>query len=190
MRLVTPVPLLALLGLALALACSDAAGPTDSAGPAFKAGGRAGFGFNGSVKGFPTGEVRLTGGGSFDPTTGSNTVPGETSVASAGGFGCTATVGQGPLAGCLAGQGVRWDTEQLLASASFKCTGSDAAKAAVTDRHTAVLRADFYRAGDGNNESFTGQIIVSDRDLAPEIDGTQNLWVQGVGCGAAIVRFN
>jgi hypothetical protein len=55
-----------------------------------------GFGFNGSVKGFPAGEVRLTGGGSFDPATASNTVPIETSVASAGGFDCTAAVAQGP----------------------------------------------------------------------------------------------
>jgi len=60
----------------------------------------------------------------------------------------------------------------------------------VTDAHTAVRRADFYRAGDGNDESFTGQIIVADRDIAPDIPGVQNLWVQGVGCGTAIVNFN
>ena len=33
-------------------------------------------------------------------------------------------------------------------------------------------------------------MIVSDGDLAPGIDGIQNLWVQGVGCGTAIVNFN
>ena len=158
--------------------------------PAFQAGGRSGFGFNGSVKGFPTGEVRLTGGGSFDPTTATNVIPTETSVAAGGGFDCTTAVGQSCLAGCTAGQGVRWDTAQLLASTSFKCTGSDAAKPATTDDHTAVLLADFYRAGDGNEESFTAQMIVSDGDIAPEILGVQNLWVQGVGCGTAIVNFN
>jgi hypothetical protein len=182
--------LFALLAGSVTLACSDGTSPTDTVRPSFKAGGRSGFGFNGSVKGFPTGEVRLTGGGSFDPATASNTVPSETSVHSAGGFDCTTTIAQGPLAGCAAGEGVRWDTAQLLASTSFKCTGSDAAKLAVTGAHTAVLLADFYRAGDGNDESFTGQVIVSDGDLAGDIDGVQNLWVQGVGCGTAIVNFN
>ena len=191
MRSLAPVSLLSLLGLSLALACSDGTSPTDAVRPAFKAGGRSGFGFNGSVKGFPTGEVRLTGGGSFDPTAASNTVPNDTSVATAGGFDCTLTITQGPLAGCLKDQGVRWDTAQLLASTTFKCTGSDAAKPATTDEHTAVLLADFYRAGDGVDESFTAQMIVSDRDLAPDdIPGVQNLWVQGVGCGTAIVNFN
>ena len=117
-------------------------------------------------------------------------MPTETSVSSAGGFDCGTTVAQGPLAGCAAGEGVRWDTAQLLASTSFKCTGSGVAKPAVTGAHTAVLLADFYRAGDGDDESFTAQMIVSDGDLADDISGVQNLWVQGVGCGTAIVNFN
>ena len=190
MRPFAPRFLLALLGLSLVLACGDATNPTGAMRPAFKTGGRRGFGFNGSVKGFPTGEVRLTGGGSFDPATAKNTVPTRTSVVAAGGFDCTATVAQGFLAGCAAGEGVRWDTAQLLESTGFKCTGSDAAKLATTDDHTAVLLADFYRAGDGNEESFTAQMIVSDGDLADDIEGVQNLWVQGVGCGTAIVNFN
>jgi hypothetical protein len=190
MRAVAVPSLVLLLGLSLVAGCGDATGPTESVRPAFKAGGRSGFGFNGSVSGFPTGAVRLTGGGSFDPSSASNTVPAETSVSSAGGFDCSSTIAQGPLAGCAAGEGVRWDTAQLLASTSFKCTGSDAAKPAVTAAHTAVLLADFYRAGDGNDESFTAQMIVSDRDLAEDIPGVQNLWVQGVGCGTAIVHFN
>jgi hypothetical protein len=33
-------------------------------------------------------------------------------------------------------------------------------------------------------------MIVSDTDIAPDVDGIQNLWVQGVGCGTAIVNFN
>jgi hypothetical protein len=192
--------LLALLGASLMLACSDGTSPTPTDAmrppamrPAYKVGGRSGFGFNGSVSGFPTGEVRLTGGGSFDPATANNTVPTPTSVASAGGFDCTLAIaqGQGPLGGCGDDEGVRWDTVQLLKSNTFKCTASEVARPATTDDHTVVLLADFYRAGDGNEESFTAQMIVTDeRDLDDDIPGIQNLWVQGVGCGTAIVNFN
>jgi len=191
MRPFAPVSLFPLLGLAFALACSDGTSPTDVARPAFEAGGRSGFSLQGDASGFPTGLVRLTGGGSFDLATASNTVPTEAAVAStSGSFSCIAPVGQGPLTGCAAGEGVRWDTAQLLASTGFKCTGSDALKPATTDEHTAVLLADFYRAGDGNDESFTAQMIVSDRDIAPDIPGVQNLWVQGVGCGTARVNLH
>jgi hypothetical protein len=184
------VPLLCLLVWIGVLACSDGTMPTDPAAASFTAGGRAAFGFNGNASGFPTGAVRLTGGGSYDPATASNIVPTETSVVSSGGFDCTASVAQGPLAGCQSGEGVRWDTAQLLASTTFKCTGADAPKVATTGSHTAVLLADFYRAGDGIDESFTAQMIVSDSDLAPDIPGTQTLWVQGVGCGLANGHFN
>ena len=189
MRYLGPASLVPLLGLWLALGCSEGTAPSDSVRPAFKAGGRSGFGFNGEVSGFPHGVVRLTGGGSFDPATASNTVPKETSVSSGGGFDCTDAVAQGPLAGCATGQGVRWDTAQLLASTSFKCTASETALPVTTDEHTAVLLAHFYRAGDGDDQSFTAQMIVSDGDLSPD-PGIQNLWVQGVGCGTAIVNFN
>ena len=137
--------LLAVLGGSLALGCSDGTSPspTDAMRPAFKVGGRSGFGFNGSVNGFGTGEVRLTGGGSFDPGTADNTVPTPTSVASAGGFDCTRAVGQGPLLGCADGEGVRWDTVQLLESNTFRCTTSEVARPATTDGHTAVLLADW-----------------------------------------------
>ena len=184
------VPLLCLLIWMGVLACSDGMIPTDTREASFSAGGRSGFGFNGNARGFPAGAVRLTGGGSYSVETASNVVPSETSVVSSGGFDCSETVAQGPLTGCQAGQGVRWDTAQLLASTNFKCTGADAAKLATTSSHTAVLLADFYRAGDGNDESFTAQMIVSDSDLAPEIPGIQTLWVQGVGCGQANGHFN
>jgi hypothetical protein len=155
------------------------------ASPAWAAGGNSGFGFNATgISGFPTGAAFLTGGGSFNPGTGF--------AKSAGGFRCTSDVRQGPLAGCLAGQGVRWDTAALLASTTFKCTGAAAEplKTAVTDRDTVVLLADFYRAGDGNDESFTAQMIVSAGDLAPDIAGIQNVWIQGVGCAPAIAHFS
>ena len=147
--------------------------------------GNIGFGFNArGISGFPTGEVRLTGGGAYNPDTGF--------VHSAGGFRCTEDVAQGPLTGCLAGEGVRWDTVELLSGTSFKCTGAmgEALKPATTDDNTVVLLADFYRAGDGNDESFTAQMIVSEDDIAPDIPGVQNVWVQGVGCASAKVHFS
>src|SRR5688572_17160514 len=183
--------------VALAAACGDASksstGPetspalTRSASQASHS--RQGFGFNGSVSGFPTGVVFLTGGGSFDIASASNVVPTDTRVASGGGFRCTDAVAQGPLNGCAADEGVRWDTVQLLASTNFKCTAADVAKSAVTGADRVVLLADFYRAGDGVDESFTAQMIVSETDLAPSIDGEQTLWIQGVGCGDATVNF-
>ena len=155
------------------------------AAPASAAPANIGFGFNATdIGGFPTGAATLTGGGAYNPGTGV--------VQSAGGFGCTSDVGQGPLAGCLSGQGVRWDTVELRASTSFKCTGSatEPLKTASTDEDTVVLLADFYRAGDGNDESFTAQMIVSADDIAPDIAGTQNAWIQGVGCASAIANFS
>ncbi|HET7110577.1 MAG TPA: hypothetical protein VFI41_06865, partial [Gemmatimonadales bacterium] len=155
--------LLAVLGLPLALACSDSTAPahagSDTTGPAYASSGvalrsselsglphaRAGFGFNSTAAGFPTGVVRLTGGGAFDISTASNTLPTPTSISASGGFDCVDAVAQGPLTGCGINEGVRWDSAQLLASAGFKCTGADTPKIAVTDARTAVLLADFYR---------------------------------------------
>jgi len=153
----------------------------------------AGFGFNGVVSGFPKGEVFLSGGGTFDL--------GTLFAKSSGGFSCLQDVLQGPLSvsinpndpgPCLTGQGVRWDTARLLPSTTFKCTGAagETLKTATTSNATVVLQGDFYRAGDANDESFTAQIIVSNEDIAPEIQGIQNLWVQGVGCGTATVNFS
>src|SRR5207249_11379534 len=86
---------------------------------------RQGFGFNGSVSGFPIGAVTLTGGGAYDPNVADNVAGGFAN--SSGGFSCTARVDQGPLSGnpagsdpCLAGEGVRWDTAQLLRDTMFK----------------------------------------------------------------------
>jgi hypothetical protein len=155
------------------------------------AGGRQSFGFNGTASGFPKGVVFLTGGGAYDPATASNVVPTDTTFAhSGGGFRCIDGVAQGPLSGCATGEGVRWDTAQLLASTSFKCSLADSLKPAATSDTTVVLLADFYRASNGNNESFTAQIIVSKSDLADNIPGVQNLWIQGVGCATAVTNFN
>ena len=171
-----PWALLALAAAALALAPSALAASHSQTG----------FGFNArDISGFPTGAVSLTGGGAYNPQTGF--------VHSGGGFSCTETVEQGKLTGCLEGQGVRWDTAELITETiTFKCTGqaSEEAKHATSNESTAVLLADFYRAGDGNDESFTAQMIVSPNDLARDIEGVQNVWVQGVGCGSAIVHFS
>ena len=63
-------------------------------------------------------------------------------------------------------------------------------KTATTSSDTVALRGDFYRAGDGNIESFTANMIVSSHDIAPDIPGVQNVWVQGVGCGTAVAHFS
>jgi hypothetical protein len=167
--------LVALAATALALAASALAASD----------GQTGFGFNASeISGFPAGAVFLTGGGAFNPATGF--------VHSGGGFRCTSDIHQGPLTGCLAGEGVRWDTVDLRRSTSFKCTGAaaESLKTVSTDENTVGLDADFYRAGDGNDESFTAQMIVSADDLAPDIAGIQNVWIQGVGCASAIANFS
>ena len=173
--------LLAFTIVALAAAVAVSATPaTAGAAP-----GNVGFGFNASdISGFPHGSATLTGGGAYNPVSGF--------VHSAGGFRCTSDVGQGPLAGCLTGEGVRWDTVDLRRSTNFKCTGAaaESLKTATTDETTVGLDADFYRAGDGNDESFTAQMIVSADDLAPDISGIQNVWIQGVGCTSAITNFS
>jgi hypothetical protein len=154
-----------------------------AASAASAAPGNIGFGFNArDVAGATTGSATLTGGGAFDRGSGF--------VHAAGGFRCTSDVQQGPLTGCLAGEGVRWDADTLLANSGFKCTSSpnEALKTATTDEHTAVLLADFYRAGDGNNESFSARMFVSDHDLAPDLPGIQNVWIQGLGCATAITH--
>jgi hypothetical protein len=80
----------------------------------------------------------------------------------------------------------------VLISTGFKCSGSsdELGKTAITGVNTVVLLANFYLQGDSNDESFTARMIVSDLDLAPDVSGVQNVWIQGIGCGSAIVDFN
>jgi hypothetical protein len=129
--------------------------------PVAAAGASTGFGFVASdIAGFPTGEMALTGGGAFNPTAGS--------VHAGGSFSCVVEVDQVPFAGCLAGETLKTQT---------------------TTDQTVVLQSDFYRAGDGNEESFTAKMIVSAVDIAPDIPGIQDAWVQGVGCTDALVNL-
>ena len=153
--------------------------------PSIPGEGNHSFGFNANlISGFPGGRAaEMTGGGSFDQAS--------NFVHSGGGFRCLANISAGPFNGCLEGQGVRWDTAALLASTTFQCTGADPVKVANTGDKTVVLAADFYRQGDGNIESFTAKMIVSETDLDPVADGVQNVWIQGIGCATnAIVNFN
>jgi hypothetical protein len=131
-----------------------------------------------------SGALTMNGGGPFNPVTGVEHA--------AGAFRCTSAVGSGPLAGCMAGQGTHWAALNLLRSTPFKCTATDPAgvKTAAVANDTAVLRAEFFRAGDGLNGSFTANVIVSAHDIAPDLPGIQNVWVQGVGCGTAMVHFD
>jgi hypothetical protein len=149
--------------------------------------GRVGFGFNGTVSGFPTGKVFLSGGGDYEPDSDSHFVH------AGGGFTCINAVRQGPLSmsinlndpgPCLDNEGIRWDTAELLDGTTFKCTGSATDETASTNDTTVVLQGDFYRAGNGDDESFTAKMIVSSGDISKNFPSV-NLWVQGVGCGVA-----
>jgi hypothetical protein len=182
-------------GLA-ALGCSDSqTAPRTPRGPNFsleRAHGRSAFSINGTVVSASGEIVRLTGGGSYDPTTGSNVVPSETSGHGNGSFQCVTDITSGLIAGCAQGDGVRWDTVQLLQSAPFKCGGvvNEQGKTATTSDDVIVLLAHFYRAGDGDDASFTAKMFVSKNDLAGDVPGVQNVWIQGFGCGTAQVNFN
>jgi hypothetical protein len=172
-RITLRVSLAALVALA-AVALAVAAPARASAAPV-------GFSFHASnITGISTGSAFLTGGGTFDPAA--------VTAQAGGGFRCTNTIAQAPFAGCLAGQGVRWDTAGLLTSTMFKCTAAETPRAISTDAHTVVLAADFYRAGDGNDESFNAQMIVSTSDLDRDLPGDQHVWIQGIGCGSASVN--
>ena len=147
--------------------------------------GKESFSFNApEISGFPGGRsLSLTGGGAYLLTD---------FVHAGGSLSCLSDISAGLFSGCEQGQGVRWDAELLLESTTFKCTGAatETLKAAETGDKKVVLLADFYRQGDGTEESFTAQMIVSETDLDPVADGVQNIWIQQVGCGTANVNFN
>ena len=159
----------------LGASAAGAAGPNTS------------FGFNArDITGLnaTSGAVTLTGGGAFS----SSTHPAH----SGGTFSCTSPVsGSGFLAGCLTGQGVRWDSDTLVPNQTFKCVATEpVANTVSTSDDTVVLHADFYRAGDGTHESFQANMIVSAHDIDNTLTGVQNVWVQGVGCATGAVHFS
>jgi hypothetical protein len=141
------------------------------------------FNFNAaSVSGIGGGEVFITGGGTFDPVSG---------VVKAGGaFHVLRDITAGPLAGVKAGETVRWDTEEIVRSFDIRCTGAEALRTVVTDDNTVVMNADFYRKGDGDNASLHAVMFVSADDEDGGLSGSQTVWIQGVGCGDAIVSVH
>lgn len=147
---------------------------------------RSGFSVEGTIvtaTGAPL--VRLNGGGSFEPFTAA-------SGHGNGAFTCVSDIPTGPLAGCATGEGTHWDTAQLLPSSAFKCGGvaNEQGKTAVTGPGVIVVLANFFRAGDGSTPSFQAKVFIADHDLAPDIDGVQNIWIEKVGCGTAAVNFS
>ena len=131
-----------------------------------------------------SGSLTFNGAGNFNPISGVLDAHGH--------FKCTSTVGSGPLVGCMSNQGGHWESALALRSTPFKCTATDPAgvKTATIADDTAVLQAHFFRAGDGSTPSFTANVIVSQHDIAPDIAGLQNVWVQGVGCETAKVHLH
>jgi len=157
----------------LGASAAGAAGPNTS------------FAFNARDITGSSGAVTLTGGGAFN----SSSHPAH----SGGSFSCTSAVTSGPLGmvgGCQPGEGVRWDSDTLLTGTNFRCLANEALKPVTTTGDTVVLHADFYRAGDGIDESFTANMFVSTHDIDNDIPGVQNVWVQGVGCATGAVHFS
>jgi hypothetical protein len=154
-------------------------------GSSASASGRESFSVNAPlISGFPGDRsAELTGGGAY-------VLP--DFIHAGGSFGCLSDISAGLFSGCETGQGVRWDTDTVLPSTTFKCTGAaeEALKAAETGDKTVVMLSDFYRQGDGEEESFTAQMIISESDLDPVAEGVQNIWIQQIGCGTALVNFN
>lgn len=133
------------------------------------------------ISGAPTGSVAMVGFGSYDTTA--------QTLHANGLFRCTDTVAQGPLSGCMSGQGTRWSSSGLNPTQRFVC-GTDAAKTVTTDARTVAFKADFFRTGDTVTPSFSANVIVSAHDIAPDVPGVQNTWIQGVGCGSALQFFH
>ena len=139
------------------------------------------FSFNApSIAGAATGEVFLTGAGTYDLASGH--------LRASGSFHCLRDIEQGPLAGCRAGDGVRWEGVQLLPSSGFRCSGDTPADVATTDDDTVVMVAEFHRRGEPVATRVS--LFVSAGDGAPLVPGTQKAWIQGVGCGEAVAHFH
>ena len=141
------------------------------------------FNFNApSVSGIGTGEVRISGGGQYDPVSGV--------VKATGSFRVLQDISAGPLAGVKAGEGVRWDAEETVRSFDIRCTGAEALRTVSSNATTVIMNAEFYRAGDGNNASLHAVMFVSTDDQDGGLPGVQTVWIQGVGCGEALAAFH
>ena len=136
-----------------------------------------------TINGTGNGALQMIGAGSFDID--------RHAVTAAGTLRCTQTVQLGPV-GCAGGQGMRWTATNLLNSLFFRCTTSstEAFKQAVTGVNAVALLADLFPRGDGAEPALALPMIVASVDIAPDISGTQNVWIGGIGCGSAAVNFN
>ena len=174
------IKLLAVGAIALLAIAFSAAGASASSASSVP-GHRTTFAFiSPHIAGAPTGAAALTGFGSYDTTAGTLNANGL--------FRCTNTVAQGPLSGCMAGQGGHWTSNTFNATQRFVC-GTDAAKTVTSDNQTVAFKANFFRFGDGSTPSFSSNVIVSTHDIAPDVPGVQRTWIQGVGCGNALQIF-
>jgi len=141
------------------------------------------FNFNAlTVSGIGTGEARIAGGGQYDPVSGT--------VKAGGSFRVTQDINAGPLAGLKAGEGVKWDADEVVRSFDIKCTGAEGVRTVFSGPNTVIMNADFYRAGDGDNASLHAVMFVSIDDQDAGIAGTQTVWIQGIGCGEALAQFH
>ena len=124
--------------------------------------------------------IALDGGGRYDALSGF--------LQGGGGFRVTSDIVTGPLAGLRAGDAGHWEAFTLLPSSGFKCSGlaTEQAKTATTDDDTVVLTARFIPAGGAS--PLTAKLFVSAQDEDPIAPGSQNVWIQGVGCDEANVN--
>ena len=98
-----------------------------------------------------------------------------------GGFRVTSDINGGPLAGLRAGDAGHWQAADLLPSSGFKCGfPGEAGKTATTDDDTVVLQANFFR--DGDPTPLTAKVFFSAQDEDAIDGGSQDVWIQGVGC--------
>jgi len=135
--------------------------------PAGMAQGRDSFGFN---HGFTPGGInQFSGGGSYDLS--------KDTISTGGSFGNANDIIIEGVVVCPAGDGVRWDAEELLSGFTF---GFGTVS---TDDNTVVLKAGLYCKGGGNVAFVERAMIVSEKgtDINPTIAGNQNFWVQGLG---------
>ena len=119
------------------------------------------------------GGVALDGGGRYEAGSGF--------LQGGGGFRVTSDINGGPLAGLRAGDAGHWEAAELLPSSGFKCGfPGEAGKTATTKDDTAVFQAQFFRNGDPT--PLTAKVFVSAQDEDPIDGGSQDVWIQGVGC--------
>ena len=113
-------------------------------------------------------------------TSASDTDPESAFVHSNGGFRCLEDVGQGPLQGCLKGRASAGTRTASCEHGLQVHRRGDRAREDGRDRRAhGRPPVRLLPRGDGNDASFKNvKVIVADHDLAHDIDGIQNVWIQ------------